>query len=258
MAETVIAAVGDVHGAQHALIDLVRRQERAAGVAVDVVLQVGDFEGNRDEADRAGRAPDAQLGDFPEFVAGRVRFPWPVWFLGGNHEPYRWLDTLAPGAEVAPGCRWLGWVGERRIAGLRVAWLSGIHSAKSFPGERPNAGMGRAWKQSTYFTAADLERLRGISRPDLLLLHDWPAGLVPRGAPDPFAGTPVKPWFVGNPHARALIESLRPRLALCGHLHVGYRGAIGATRVRCLAAVADGDAACALFRAQAGVIEELT
>jgi Icc-related predicted phosphoesterase len=92
---------------------------------------------------------------------------------------------------------------------------------------------------------------------DVLLLHDWPSGLVTRGAPDPFAGTGIRPWFVGNAHARALIEALAPRLALCGHLHTAYRGAIGTTSVRCLASVAEGDAACALFRTQAGRLAEV-
>src|SRR5262245_29566375 len=118
----IFAAVGDVHGAQRAMVELVRRRERAGDVAVAAVLQLGDFEGNRGEEDTRGREPDAELGDFPDFAAGRERFPWPVWFIGGNHEPYRWLDTLAPGDETASGCRWLGWCGAREIAGLRVGW----------------------------------------------------------------------------------------------------------------------------------------
>jgi hypothetical protein len=261
LAEAVFAVVGDVHGAQRALVELVRRHERAAGVAVDFVLQVGDFEGNRGETDRLGRAPEAALGDLPDFIGGRERFPWPVWFIGGNHEPYAWLDELGPGAEAAPGCRWLGWSGTREIGGLHVGWLSGIYSPKNFAHARLTSrelpSRREAWKLSTYFRAADIDRARGFGRLDVLLLHDWPSGLVARGGPNPFAGTPVKPWFVGNAPARELIEALQPRLAACGHLHVGYRGRIGATPVRCLASVAEGDAACALFRAQAASIVEV-
>jgi hypothetical protein len=261
LAEAVFAVVGDVHGEQRALVELVRGRERAAGVAVDFVLQVGDFEGNRGDGDRRGRTKDAILGDLPAFIDGRQRFPWPIWFIGGNHEPYAWLDELEPGSEVAPDCRWLGWCGTREIAGLRIGWLSGIHSPRNFPLPRPRSSdlpaEPKAWKLSTYFRESDLAQARRFGRLDVLLLHDWPSGLVTKGAPNPFAGTTTDAWLVGNPHARGLIETLRPKLTLCGHLHVGYRGLIGRTPVRCLASLAEGDAACALFRAQAGSIVEI-
>ncbi|MBA3708595.1 MAG: metallophosphoesterase family protein [Planctomycetes bacterium] len=257
------AAVGDVHGRQREMVRLVSRGAAARGVDLDFVVQVGDFEGNRDESDRAGRAPEALLGDFPAFIAGSERFPWPLSVIGGNHEPYRHLDTLAPGTALAQRCIWLGWSGVGDVHGLRIAWQSGIHSAKAFPARRPTAAATASWKQSTYFTAEDIARARTFGPIEVLLLHDWPSGLVARGE-DPFAarGLAVKPWFVGNKHARELIDTLAPRLVLCGHLHVPYRrelprAAGGTTLVRCLASVAEGDDACAYFRVKDGMIEEV-
>ena len=52
----MVAAVGDVHGQHHAMVDLVERAADAAGVRPDVVLQVGDFEPHRHEADVATMA----------------------------------------------------------------------------------------------------------------------------------------------------------------------------------------------------------
>lgn len=257
----IIAVVGDVHGAHRAMVALVERRARAAGVVPSLVLQVGDFEPNRGEVDRGRRSPEAPLGDFADFVAGRARYPWPVWVIGGNHEPYPWLDALEPGSELAPDCRWLGWSGRRNLGGVGVAWLSGIHAPTRFTGERPRGVSGKDWKLATYFTARDVAELSAGGRADLLLLHDWPSGLVARGGPDPFAGSRVKAWTVGNRHARALIETLRPRVAVCGHMHVGHRAEVRhpdgtGTRVVCLASVAEGDAGCALLRVDADGIRE--
>jgi hypothetical protein len=266
MGALIFAAVGDVHGAHRRLIALVERRARATGATPRFVLQVGDFEANRDERDRRGRSPRAALGDFPEVLAGRLRFPWPVWFIGGNHEPYPWLDTLAPGTEIANRCRWLGWSGTRVIDHLRIGWLSGIHSARQFAAPRPAAAApippGQAWKLSTYFRADDIARARGFGALEVLMLHDWPSGLIRRGD-HPFADASVRPWTVGNAPARTVVETLRPPLVLCGHQHVAYRGEVAhadgePTVVRCLASVEDGDPAVALFERRAdGEIREL-
>ncbi len=241
------AAVGDVHGEHARMVDLLTAWERTSGRQLSFVLQVGDFEANRHENDRLGRSPDAHLGDFPAFLAGARSFPWPVFVMGGNHEPYAWLDGLEPGAELAPNCFWLGWRGSRKLGGLRIGWLGGIHSPKAFAGTRPLAGQGAAWKLSTYFTSEDVAAVAAAAPLDVLMLHDWPAGLVARGTADPFAGTAIKPWFVGNQPARTLVDTLQPRLVLCGHMHVAHRALIGDSVVRCLASVGQGPGACAFF-----------
>ena len=133
--EVMFAAVGDVHGHQHLMVERLTRWEVAAGSRLGFVLQVGDFEPHRHEADlvtKTGPARYKRLGDFPDFLHGRAKFPWPVYAIGGNHEPYGWLDEMAEGGVLAPNCSYLGRAGCTEIEGLRVAFLSGIYSPKAF------------------------------------------------------------------------------------------------------------------------------
>ena len=66
---------------------------------------------------------------------------------------------------------------------------------------------------------------RRLERVDVLLAHDWPAGITPDDAD------------VGNTATRQLVERLRPRLSLHGHHHRAFETSIDPTKVRCLNAV---------------------
>jgi len=64
---TIFALVGDVHGHIHAMHRQLRKLEARIGRSIHVVLQVGDFEPHRDEADLRTMAAPAkykQLGDY--------------------------------------------------------------------------------------------------------------------------------------------------------------------------------------------------
>lgn len=258
----ILAGIGDVHGHQAAAIALVEAAARRFGVAVSQALQVGDFEANRDDRDRVGRAPGAQLGDFPRLASGSLALPWPLWFIGGNHEPWTWLDALPAPCKIAPRCRYLGRSGSAPCGDLHLAWLSGIVSPRWSSQERPAAGPGVLWKRATYIAPSDLAPLAQLARIDVLLVHDWPRGLVARGAPSPFPAGGPPPWAVGNALARALVDRLRPRLVLCGHLHVPYRTTLrhadgSTTLVRCLDAVGNGPGAVAIVRIDRDTLTEL-
>src|SRR5690242_2689007 len=109
--EVYFAGVGDVHGEHHRMIERLARWEDASGLRLGFVLQVGDFEPHRhaeDLATKTGPAKYRRLGDFPDFASGRAKFPWPVYAIGGNHEPYGWLDEMPHGGALAPNCTYLG------------------------------------------------------------------------------------------------------------------------------------------------------
>ncbi|MBN8231781.1 metallophosphoesterase [Corallococcus macrosporus] len=264
------AAVGDVHGHMHAMVRLLEGWSSRTGKLLAFVLQVGDFEPHRDDADLATMAAPAkykQLGDFPVYHRRQMRFPWPVYFIGGNHEPYGFLDANAPhGFELTPGCHYLGRVGQVELRGLRVAGLSGIHREDAFQAARPSVSDSRAsaHKAFAYFNEEDVDRAMALRNVDVLLLHDWPSGLSPAEDAEAFEHQrrSVSHDTVGNEYARMLVQALRPRWVLCGHMHRAYRSAIRhpsgqVSDVACLASVRQGPESFAVFHVSSKGISEV-
>lgn len=268
----VLAVLGDVHGHHAEAIEALARACEAAGSPArgtppDRILQVGDFEPIRDAEDLASVAGPAKYrlpGDFARVLAGEIGYPAPVDFIGGNHEPYALLEDLSEGGPVAEEIRYLGRAGEAEIDGIRLAYLSGIHSPRVF--DDPDARRRLDWHRArakekkipTYFTREEIERLDGLERADLLLLHDWPTQMI-RAAdlgdpPDPrFRETARRFAAAGDRHVRALMERLRPAYALCGHMHAALFGTVprgegGVTRILGLDQVTGEGACVAILR----------
>ena len=181
-APVTFAAVGDVHGAMHAMVRLLDGWETAHRRHIDFVLQVGDFEPHRHEADLESASIPTKyrdLGDFPDFAAGRARFDWPIYFIGGNHEPFGFLESMPNGGLAAPNCRYLGRVGRVEVGGLTVVGLTGIYSELGLGGRPPRHAMARTKKKLyAYFSEEDVERAISHGRADVLVLHEWPRGAI--------------------------------------------------------------------------------
>ena len=179
MPSSLFAVVGDVHGAMWTMIRLLNGWEKSRKRRLDFVLQVGDFEPHRDEADLSTMAAPAKyrhLGDFPAFARGEAQFPWPVWFIGGNHEPYGWLETMEEGGQVTSNCSFIGRANIVSVQGLRVAGLSGIYRPELFGISRPPVDEFdfRSNKEWIGWNEGDIERLLSLGEADVLLLHEWP------------------------------------------------------------------------------------
>lgn len=265
------AAVGDIHGGMRAMVSAVEAREKEVGGGIQFVLQAGDFEPIRHEDDLATMAAPQKyraMGDFPAFATGPARFPWPLYFIGGNHEPYGYLDQIPLGGTLVENCHYLGRAGCTEIAGLRVAGISGIHSEKHHKTLRPPLEeIGRhSNRLYTYFNEDDLTRMLECGQPDILLMHDWPAGIIAANDTDYFEEMMGSGRFatIGNGELRTLVDLLRPRLVLCGHLHRTYRAELlyddgTKGRVCCLPEIKRGTEAVAIFEAKRnGEIEELT
>jgi len=225
---TRFVVVGDIHGRFEELAEALDEARRRWGT-VDFVLAVGDVEPNRDRKDQAGVVAPARhqkLGDFPLLVAGDIVLGAPLYFIAGNHDPYPTLDRAGPG-EWAPGVWWLGRCGVTPIAEVTVAYLSGIYSPRLSELEQPYR---RGPKQRTYWHRSELAQIIDATShlhapPDILLTHDWPAGV----------GTNRRGHPVGDPSLRQLVETLQPRVHACGHHHYDQQATIGNTRILCLA-----------------------
>jgi len=261
---TCFAAAGDVHGYTHALVDLVCAWEQETGDDISFVLQVGDFEPHRDLDDlRTMAAPMKykELGAFHEYFTGRATFPWPVYFVGGNHEPYGFLGQHPQGAWLVPNCRYLGRVGVITLAGLRVVFLTGIYREKDFRASRPSVDQIERLpnKRFTAITEEDVVQALSYESADILLLHDWPTGIVAPGDEARFERKlrhPDQPQF-GNPYARILIDLMHPQLVLCGHMHIPYEREIETsngltTKICCLGRADRGRVGLAVFRITSG------
>ncbi len=115
-------AVGDVHGYIHQMVRLLQGWGKKNQQSLSFVLQVGDFEAHRHLDDLSTMdAPTKykQLGDFSDFYTGKSKLPFPLWFIGGNHESYGFLDLFPQGQEIAPNINYLGRVNSIELSGLK-------------------------------------------------------------------------------------------------------------------------------------------
>ena len=215
MSETsLIVGVGDIHGRFQRVGRWLDALEQALGRAIDAVLAVGDVEAFATADDHRRKAAKRTMpAEFVDFASGESRMSRPFAFIGGNNEDFETLHVMPEGGDVAPGVHYLGRVGEATLAGVRVAWLSGIHAPRWYETPLQPPATVATRKQAGYFRAPEVERLRGAHRVQLLLTHEWPRGLFLRTE-----GKPFRPWM-GNVHTRALVDTLRPAWLLCGFFH---------------------------------------
>ena len=238
MSRQIVAVVGDVHGEMWAMIRLLSGWEKKHRLAIETVLQVGDFEPHTSPeymATMAAPAKYRKMGDFALFARREAEFPWPVHFIGGNHEPYGLLDQMPLGGELAPNCSYLGRAGLSEILGLRVAFLSGIFVPHLFARARPGVAdfITRSNKEYIAWNQNDIEKLLGVGRADVLLLHDWPE--------IPYDGRVRGADASGMKYLEIALKSLRPQRIFCGHTHFAWSGRWRNARVKCLARIDSSD-----------------
>jgi hypothetical protein len=235
----LIAGLGDVHGRWRealALVDAACAQAGVAATELRAILQVGDAELQRSQAEAdlvPGPAKCRELGDFPEVVDGEIVFPAPLYFIAGNHDPLPALDAngglVGGGGVWGPNVTYLGRAGMVEIDGLKLAFLSGIHGERTFREAWEGKPRAAAGKRAGHYTPTELAVARGALAQGALVLvtHDWPTGL------SGFSRFGV----TGDVNVRTLIDKHQPLLSLHGHMHRPDSAILGETQVECLAIV---------------------
>jgi Icc-related predicted phosphoesterase len=272
-APLVFAGLGDVHGHLDEVVKVIERAEEAAGVSLDFVLQVGDLEAHRHGHDLTSMyAPlrEKRMGDFSAYWEGEKQFPRPMYFIGGNHESYRYLEEGPGGMTLAPNIHYLGRVGMANLKGFSVAFLTGCYDEDVYlhgRDERASEVSGQDWATQhalACFTRSEVSALTALPRPHVLLVHEWPAGLVRPEDHEP--GKPkhrrLRYGETGVPLLRQIVERTGPQLVLCGHRHRRYLGTVpndlgDETIVHCLGEVAAGDRGRALFAFDGRSVQEV-
>ncbi|MBD2300626.1 metallophosphoesterase [Nostoc sp. FACHB-190] len=253
------AAVGDVHGQMQNMVKLLSKWESRLGIKLAFVLQVGDFEPHRHEADLSTMSAPTKykkLGDFPDYYSEKKFFPWPIYFIGGNHEPYGFLEQFPKGQKIINNCYYLGRVSSNIIKGLNVVGLSGIYQKDKFHSLRPHflEIYTKSNKEYIYFNEDDIAQAIDYKNADILLLHDCPSEIVNPSIIAEIIGFSIKYGDeIGNEFARMLVDLLLPKVVLCGHIHYKHYTHIVTSdnrkiEIYCLADINKGDAAIELFR----------
>lgn len=254
----LVAVVGDIHGRFRRVREWVEQLEQARGRAVDVILAVGDVEAFANAEDHRRKAAKRTMpAEFSEFASGASAFHRPLYFIGGNNEDFQALHGLQGGGEIAPNVHYLGRVGVREVNGLKLAWLSGIFAPKHIDKPLVLPATQETRKQAGYFRREEVATLSGVTDVDILLVHEWPKGLLRK---TPSGGRTLRayrfPW-IGNPVSRDVMDHLQPTWVFAGHSHVPFATSIAyqngrVTRVACLDQAAKPDGALFWFEVEDG------
>ena len=263
------AAIGDVHGDIYTMLGLLQNWEIKHQKKLSFVLQVGDFEPHRDLADLATIDTPTKykkLGDFPDFYQNKAEFPYPIYFIGGNHEPYGFLDCFYEGKEIAKNFHYLGRVNLIELFGLRIVGVSGIYKESLFRENRLSVNQIDQISNKKYigFTESEISQALDYERADILIMHEWANNIIDSVALAELQQVKnrAKSGIVGNEYARLLIEALKPKLVLFGHMHYKYCCLFPlnnemTSNICCLANVKKGQDSLAVFSLDcSGIIKE--
>ena len=258
------AAVGDVHGNIDKMIEMLKNYETFYNIKLSFILQTGDFQPIRNSEDLKTLAVPSKykkMGDFHKFYHGEKKFPWNVYFIGGNHEPYGFLDKFPEGGEICPNCFYLGRANKIKIYNIYISGLSGIFNENKFLLPHPPVEqiIRIRNKDYTYYNKNDLEKLINLGKTDILIIHDWPEGIVNNSEKYYYKLRNIGYNITGDRNLRELVEKLQPQLVLCGHHHVRFENNLKLkngklVKIVCLAYIEEWDS-IALFQISNNKIE---
>jgi lariat debranching enzyme len=236
--------LGDVHGSFSRVAAVLHEAESLLG-RVDAALCVGDLEPNRNARDAAGVATGKGhrrwVGEYPKVLRGEIVLPAPLWFIGGDHEPWATLDSRGPG-EISPGINFMGRAGVRDVKGLNVAFISGVRGVATEGDMFARHGRDEraCWVRAEMIA---LERaIQKHERIDVFMSHDWP---------DQVLGEE------GDAEVLKMSKLSEAPLHVCGHRHRRVEASDGDQAVLGLADITNPGGWAAFVRKTNGKIEQV-
>ncbi|CDH55972.1 lariat debranching enzyme [Lichtheimia corymbifera JMRC:FSU:9682] len=233
-----IAVEGCCHGELDKIYGRLQELEKTTNDKIDLVLICGDFQAIRNPADlktMSVPAKYAKLGNFYEYYSGQKKAPYLTLFVGGNHEASNHLWELYHGGWVCENIYYLGAAGVVNYKGLRIGGISGIYKHFDYyKGHYERYPYSYSDQRSIYHVRDyEVQKLLRIQKPlDIMISHDWPAGIERCGNLDQLLR--IKPFFkndidrhrLGNPAHTRLLKKLKPSRWFSAHLHVRYTAKI--------------------------------
>lgn len=203
---------------------------------VDLVLIGGDFQAVRAYSDLECMSVPVkyrQLGDFHKYYEGKAKAPYLTIFIGGNHEASNYLQELYYGGWVAPNIYYLGASGMVTYKNvLKIAGLSGIYNARDYHSPRVEKVpfTPHSVRSIYHIRKHEVDKLKLLKnqRIDLMMSHDWPAGIERYGnlksllQKKKFFKEDIDRGQLGSPPAMEVLKAVRPGQWLSAHLHVRY------------------------------------
>lgn len=232
MPEINIVFEGCCHGSLDAIYNSIQKLNKK----VDILLIGGDFQAIRGQSDLFSMSVPPkfrQLGDFHKYYTGQSHAPVLTIFIGGNHEASNYMQEMYYGGWVAPNIYYMGASGAVVFRDcLTIAGLSGIYSDRDYNQPRTERlpYNSRDLRSIYHIRKHEVEKLKLLKgkRIDMMLSHDWPAGIEHYGnlasllRKKSFFKADIDKGALGSPPAMELLKTVRPKQWLSAHLHVKY------------------------------------
>ncbi|KAJ7523148.1 hypothetical protein O6H91_18G039300 [Diphasiastrum complanatum] len=233
-----IAVEGCAHGDLDNIFATLQHLEQTENTKIDLLICCGDFQAVRNEEDLEALACPPKyrsMNTFWKYYCGEEKAPYPVLFVGGNHEASNYLWELYYGGWVAPNIRFLGFAGVIHFGGLRIGGLSGIYNIRDYrTGHYERAPYNNNDIRSVYHVREyDVEKLMQVDEPlDIFISHDWPRGIAKCGNVQdllkhkPFFQEEVERDTLGSKPAELLLQKLKPSYWFAAHLHTKFAAVV--------------------------------
>jgi len=235
-----IVVIGDVHHHIAQAAEALTRLEQ--DIRIDQVFSVGDlglFLTEPDWAYLTGPSKYRKPEESHKIRKAWEKWKWPVSIIAGNHEPFNRLRNFDPGYFSFKLSYANAGILEHNVPDLLATGISGIYKpteldfmsdleARQLKIQKP-----ATWEEMvllveqhkisrsrlTYYKESDIEHVKSIKSPNLMLLHDWP--IKPRHTNFEYDRRPEK----------EIVEKATPQILCCGHHHTAARFTVGTTEV---------------------------